>query len=55
MLDIDEMGQQEIRNLLQKVEYIHLGLTFNGQPYVVPIHYYFQDSDLYLITTIGSR
>lgn len=55
MLDIDEMGLQEIHELLHKVEYGHLGCTVDGQPYVVPIHYYFEESDLYLFTTIGMK
>lgn len=55
MLDIDEMGLKEIYDLLHKVEYGHLGCTIDGQPYVVPIHYYFEDSDLYLFTTIGMK
>ncbi len=55
MLDIDEMGTKEIHDLLHRVEYGHLGCSLNGSPYVVPIHYYFEDSNLYLFTTIGMK
>ncbi len=55
MLDIDEMSLQEINDLLQRVEYGHLGCSLNGNPYVVPMHYYFEDSKLYLFTTIGTK
>jgi uncharacterized protein len=55
MLDIDEMGLDEIHDLLHKVEYGHLGCSMDGSPYVVPIHYYFEDSNLYLFTTVGMK
>ncbi len=55
MLDIDEMGLKEIHDVLSKIEYGHLGCAMNGQPYVVPIHYYFEDSGLYIFTTIGMK
>jgi len=55
MLDIDEMGKKEIRDLLQKVGHGHLGCAFEGHPYVVPMHYYFDGSDIYLFTTVGMK
>ncbi|WP_250126388.1 pyridoxamine 5'-phosphate oxidase family protein [Chroococcidiopsis sp. CCMEE 29] len=55
MLDIDEMGAKEIQDLLQKVGYGHLGCAFEGQPYVVPMHYYFENPDIYIFTTEGMK
>jgi nitroimidazol reductase NimA-like FMN-containing flavoprotein (pyridoxamine 5'-phosphate oxidase superfamily) len=55
MLDIDEMGQKEIQDLLQQVGYGHLGYIHEGKPYVMPMHYYLQDSDIYLFTTEGMK
>ena len=55
MLDIDEMGQEEIQNLLQKVGFGHLGYIHEGKPYVMPMHYYVEDSDIYLFTTVGMK
>ena len=55
MLDIDEMGTKEIQDLLQQVEYGHLGYIHEGKPYVMPMHYYLQDSDIYLFTTEGMK
>lgn len=55
MLDIDEMGAQEIRDLLQRIEYGHLGCTFEKHPYVVPMHYYFENPNLYIFTTEGMK
>lgn len=55
MLDIDEMGTKEIQDLLQQVGYGHLGYIHEGKPYVMPMHYYLQDSDIYLFTTEGMK
>jgi uncharacterized protein len=55
MLDIDEMGQKEIQSFLQQVGYGHLGYLHKGKPYVMPMHYYLEDLDIYLFTTEGMK
>ena len=55
MLDIDEMSLEEIHELLYQVGYGHLGCIHEGKPYVVPMFYYLQDSDIYLFTTVGMK
>jgi uncharacterized protein len=55
MLDIDEMGQKEIQDFLQQVGYGHLGYIHEGKPYVMPMHYYLENSDIYLLTTEGMK
>lgn len=55
MLDIDEMSLQEIKIILQKVGHGHLGCAIEGHPYVVPMHYYFDDPDIYIFTTVGMK
>ena len=55
MLDIDEMSSKEIYELLRKIGYGHLGFIHEGKPYVMPMHYYLEDSDLYLFTTQGMK
>jgi uncharacterized protein len=55
MLDIDEMSLQDIHELLRKVGYGHLGFIHAGKPYVMPMHYYFEDTDIYLFTTEGMK
>lgn len=55
MLDIDEMGQIEIQDFLHEVGYGHLGYIHEGKPYVMPMHYYLEDSDIYLFTTQGMK
>jgi len=55
MLDIDEMNTEEIHDLLQKVRIGHLGCARDGHPYVVPMHYYFDEPDIYIFTTVGMK
>ncbi len=55
MLDIDEMNTKDIHDLLQKVGIGHLGCALDGHPYVVPMHYYFDDPDIYIFTTVGMK
>lgn len=55
MLDLYEMNSQEMRDLLQQVGYGHLGCTCEGHPYVVPMHYYLENSAIYLFTTEGMK
>jgi uncharacterized protein len=55
VLDIDEMGQAEIHELLDKVGYGHLGFIHAGKPCVMPMHYYLENSDIYLFTTVGMK
>ncbi len=55
MLNIDEMNAKEIRDLLNKVGYGHLGFIYEGKPSVIPMHYYLEGSDIYLFTTEGMK
>jgi uncharacterized protein len=55
MLNIDEMSAKEIRELLHKVGYGHLGFIYEGKPSVIPMHYYLEGVDIYLFTTEGTK
>jgi uncharacterized protein len=55
MLDIDEMGTKEMHDLLHKVGHGHLGCAIEGHPYVVPMHYYFEEPNIYIFTTVGMK
>jgi uncharacterized protein len=55
MLDIDEMGRDEIHELLNKIGYGHLGFIHEGKPYVMPMHYYLEGEEIYLFTTEGMK
>lgn len=55
MLDIDEMSTKEMNQLLQEVGHGHLGCALDGHPYVVPMHYYFDEPAIYIFTTVGMK
>ncbi len=55
MLDIDQMSKKEILELLQKVGHGHFGCALDGQPYVLPMHYYFDNPNIYIFTTAGMK
>ncbi|WP_223265222.1 pyridoxamine 5'-phosphate oxidase family protein [Nostoc sp. 'Peltigera membranacea cyanobiont' 210A] len=42
-------------DLLHKVGHGHLGCVGEGHPYVVPMHYYLKDSEIYIFTTVGMK
>ncbi|MEP6522420.1 pyridoxamine 5'-phosphate oxidase family protein [Microcoleus vaginatus DQ-U2] len=49
------MSSKEIHELLQQVGYGHLGCIHEGKPYVMPMNYSLEDSDIYLFTTEGMK
>lgn len=55
MLDIDKMGSAVSLETLQKVGSGHLGCIYEGNPYVIPMNYYLDDSTIYLFTTEGTK
>ena len=55
MLRIKEMKIDEIKQLLQRVGYGHLGCVCDNRPYVVPIQYVYNKSNIYIFTTAGMK
>jgi uncharacterized protein len=55
VLDIDEMSSAEMYKMLHKIGYGHLGCIHEGKPYVMPMHYYLDDLDIYLFSTVGMK
>jgi len=55
MIEIFPMSDDEIRSLLTKIEYGHLGCCRHGRPYVLPIHYVYVEPDIYIYTTRGMK
>ncbi len=55
MLNIDEMSAKEIRTVLDRVGYGHLGFIYEGTPFVIPMHYYLEGAEIYLFTTEGLK
>lgn len=55
MIGIEDMSSEQIKKVLRRVGYGHLGLTRGKYPYIVPIHYAFDDPYVYIYTTEGKK
>ena len=55
MLEILEMREAEIRDLLTESGYGHLACSRDDQPYVVPIYYAYDGTDIFIYTTAGLK
>lgn len=55
MIEVKEMESAEIEELLERVRYGHLACANNNRPYVIPIHYAYEESRIYIYTTQGEK
>jgi nitroimidazol reductase NimA-like FMN-containing flavoprotein (pyridoxamine 5'-phosphate oxidase superfamily) len=55
MIEIRELGSNEINEFLARNSFAHLGCSKNDIPYVVPIHYAYEDPFIYIFTTEGKK
>ncbi|HEX8773224.1 MAG TPA: pyridoxamine 5'-phosphate oxidase family protein [Pyrinomonadaceae bacterium] len=55
MLQIEDMSMQEMRALLERIGFGHLGCAREGRPYVVPINYSYDPQCIYIFTTQGTK
>lgn len=55
MIQVEEMGNDQIIELVRRVGYAHLGCSVKNIPYIVPIHYAYDDSYFYVYTTEGKK
>jgi nitroimidazol reductase NimA-like FMN-containing flavoprotein (pyridoxamine 5'-phosphate oxidase superfamily) len=55
MIAIEEMSNGQIKELLKRIGYGHLGVTRGTHPYVVPIHFAYDDPYIYIYTTEGKK
>lgn len=49
------MSPDEMRALLLRVGFGHLGCSRDDHPYVVPMHYAFDSQNIYFFTTEGTK
>ncbi len=54
-VEIEEMPPQEAHALLARVGYGHLGCARDNRPYVIPIHYAYDEPYIYIFTTEGMK
>lgn len=55
MLEVQEMTNNEIEEVLARVGYGHLACARDNRPYVVPVHYAYDKSHIYIYTTEGMK
>lgn len=55
MLEVEEMALEEMKRVLARVGYGHLGCARDNRPYIVPIHYAFDYPHIYIYTTEGMK
>ncbi|MFZ1699822.1 MAG: pyridoxamine 5'-phosphate oxidase family protein [Pyrinomonadaceae bacterium] len=55
MIEIQLMSKNEMHDLLQRVRYGHLACCEGNRPYVVPIHFGYDEEYIYIFTTEGKK
>lgn len=55
MIAVEEMSNGQIKEVLKRIGYGHLGMARGNHPYVVPIHYAYDDPHIYFYTTEGKK
>jgi nitroimidazol reductase NimA-like FMN-containing flavoprotein (pyridoxamine 5'-phosphate oxidase superfamily) len=55
MIEVKELTDDEIIKLLKRTGYGHLACARDGEPYVVPIHFAFDNGEVFVYTTEGKK
>ncbi|MBK9154192.1 MAG: pyridoxamine 5'-phosphate oxidase family protein [Chloracidobacterium sp.] len=55
MIEVKVMTAAEIEALLCRTNYGHLGCAADNHPYVLPIHFGYDDGTIYIYTTEGMK
>lgn len=55
MIAVEEMSNGQVKEVLGRVGYGHLGMARGNHPYIVPIHYAYDDPHIYIYTTEGKK
>lgn len=50
-----DLSNEDVSELLERVNFGHLGLCRDNRPYVVPIHFAYGHPDIYFYTTEGLK
>ena len=54
-MEINEMAAEECKAVLEHASLGRLGCSYENQPYVVPIHFAYEDGYLYVFSTFGQK
>ena len=55
MIEVKELSEKEIAGFLKRTGYGHIACCRDGEPYVVPVHFAYDDGDIYVYTTEGKK
>jgi nitroimidazol reductase NimA-like FMN-containing flavoprotein (pyridoxamine 5'-phosphate oxidase superfamily) len=55
MIEVRDLSDDEIAEFLKSTHYGHLACCRDGEPYIVPIHFAFDDGDIFVYTTEGKK
>lgn len=55
MIEVKVMNSVETEDLLGRVLYGHLGCAMDNHPYVLPVHFAYDDHEIYIYTTEGKK
>ena len=55
MIAVEEMDNGLIKEVLKRIGYGHLAMTRGNIPYVVPVHYVYDEPHIYIYTTEGKK
>src|SRR5579859_712144 len=55
MVEVVDMAMPEIVFLLAENDFAHLACARNNHPYIVPIHYAYEEPFVYIFTTEGKK
>lgn len=55
MIEVKDLSEGEITGILSRVGYGHLACCRNDRPYVVPVHYAYEDGIIFIYTTEGKK
>ncbi len=54
-MEVSELSNDEILEILKRVNYGHLACSRNDEPYVVPIHFVSGEGEIFIYTTEGKK
>lgn len=55
MAQVRNISMEEARKFLQEVKFGHLAYAYEGQPYIVPLHFGYDGENIYFFTTDGTK
>ena len=54
-MEVNEIAIDECKVVLERASLGRLGCSYNDHPYVVPIHFAYEDTYLYAFSTLGQK